>query len=188
MLPDIAARAQREQRDARVWSAGCASGEEPYTLKILWDLEVVPPRPGVRLSIVATDVDAGMLARARKGCFAPTSLRELPPHLVGRAFDRAGRLFCIQPRYRLGIDFVRQDLRSEAPGSRFDLVLCRYVAWPTLSSGPTSGCRPVDCPHWLVGHISFRSKRCRGKQRLTTCRQIRFLLQLYLLSWQGDVI
>jgi chemotaxis protein methyltransferase CheR len=129
VLPDIAARAEREQRDARVWSAGCASGEEPYTLKILWDLEVAPSRPSVGLSIVATDVDAGMLARARRGCFAPTSLRELPPHLVGRAFDRVGRLLCIQPRYRQGIDFVPQDMRSEAPGWRFDLVLCRYVAF-----------------------------------------------------------
>jgi chemotaxis protein methyltransferase CheR len=69
VLPVIAARAKRERREARVWSAGCASGEEAYTLKIL---------SAVSLSITATDVDKTMLARARKGCFKPTSLRELP--------------------------------------------------------------------------------------------------------------
>jgi chemotaxis protein methyltransferase CheR len=129
ILPAIAARAQREQRGARAWSAGCASGEEAYTLKILWDLEVAPSFAGVPLAIVATDVDAGMLARARKGCFESTSLRELPARLVGQAFDRVGPLFCIKPRHRQGIDFLHQDLQLAASDSRFDLILCRYVAF-----------------------------------------------------------
>ncbi len=57
VLPHIAARAKAEGRDARVWSAGCASGEEPYTVKILWDLEVATAYPGVSVSITATDID-----------------------------------------------------------------------------------------------------------------------------------
>ena len=72
----------------KYWSAGCASGEEPYTLKILWDFEVATTYPGVALSIVASDVDQAMLARAREGCFEPTSLRELPPTLIEQGFDR----------------------------------------------------------------------------------------------------
>ena len=72
-MPDIAVRATREGREARIWSAGCASGEEPYTLKLLWDLELASSGPSVALSIVATDVDANMLARARDGCFGATS-------------------------------------------------------------------------------------------------------------------
>jgi chemotaxis protein methyltransferase CheR len=129
VLPDIAARAQREHRAVRVWSAGCASGEEPYTLKILWDLELARSCPGVTLAVVATDVDATMLARAREGCFAATSLRELPPFLIGQAFDRVGDRFCVRRRHREGIDFLAQDLRSQAPPFRFDLILCRYVAF-----------------------------------------------------------
>ena len=78
VLPDIAARAKREGRNAQVWSAGCASGEEPYTIKILWDVEVANAHPTVSLSIIASDVDGAMLARARDGCFQPTSLHELP--------------------------------------------------------------------------------------------------------------
>jgi chemotaxis protein methyltransferase CheR len=129
VLPDIAARAKREQRVARIWSAGCASGEEPYTLKILWDLEVAPLYPGVPLSIVATDVDEMMLARAREGCFKPTSLHELPPQLIERAFEPTGSLFCVKPIHREDIDFLYQDLRSQMPSPLFDLILCRYVAF-----------------------------------------------------------
>jgi chemotaxis protein methyltransferase CheR len=133
VLPNIAARAKREGRDARIWSAGCASGEEPYTLKILWDSEVASSCPGVFLSLIATDVDAAMLARAREACFEATSLHELPPHLIERAFDRAGPLFCVKPQYRKGIDFLNQDLQLEAPTPVFDLILCRYVAFTYFS-------------------------------------------------------
>ena len=129
VLPEIAVRAKREQRDARIWSAGCASGEEPYSLKILCDLEIADLFPQVSVSIIATDIDNTMLARAREGCFKATSLHDLPPHLVGQAFDHVGSLFCIRPRHRKAIDFRYQDLRLETPTAVFDLILCRYVAF-----------------------------------------------------------
>jgi chemotaxis protein methyltransferase CheR len=129
VLREIAARSRREGRRARIWSAGCASGEEAYTLKILWDLEVAPSLPGVSLKIVATDADETMLARARKGRFEATSLRELPAPLIEQAFRREGPLFYVNPRHRDGIVFRCQDLRSQTPKCRFDLILCRYVAF-----------------------------------------------------------
>jgi chemotaxis protein methyltransferase CheR len=69
VLPEIAARAVREGRMARIWSAGCASGEEPYTLKVIWDYDVARSFPDPSLSIVAIDVDERVLARARRGGF-----------------------------------------------------------------------------------------------------------------------
>ena len=129
VLPDIAARAKREGRDAQVWSAGCASGEEPYTLKILWDVEVASAYPSVSLSIIASDVDKAMLTRAREGCFERTSLHELPPPLIEQAFDRLGLRYCVKPKHREGIEFLDQDLRTEMPPRIFDLILCRFVAF-----------------------------------------------------------
>lgn len=129
VLPDIAARAREEKRDARIWSAGCASGEEAYTLKILWDRKIARLYPGVRLSLVATDVDTIMLARAREACFDATSLHELPPHLLTAAFDQRGGLYCLRPQYREGIEFQQRDLRVDAPPGLFDMILCRYVAF-----------------------------------------------------------
>jgi chemotaxis protein methyltransferase CheR len=129
VLPDIAMRAKREKREARIWLAGCASGEEPYTLKILWDVEVESAYPGVALSIIASDVDKGMLGRAREGCFEPTSLHELPPPLIEQAFDRLGPRYCVKLKHREGIEFLDQDIRTEMPSHIFDLILCRYVVF-----------------------------------------------------------
>ena len=134
VLPHIAARSHGEGRAARMWSAGCASGEEPYTLKILWDLEVARPYPaGVPLSVIATDTDRAMLARADKACFTAGSLRELPTPLLNEAFDREGSLYCLKRQYRAGIKFLQQDLRLGAPPGPFDLILCRYVAFTYFS-------------------------------------------------------
>jgi chemotaxis protein methyltransferase CheR len=129
VLPDIAARAEAEKRQARFWSAGCASGEEPYTLKILWDLAVVPAFPGVECSVIATDVDETVLKRARNGCYSKGSLRELPEALLRQGFEQSDGLFCVRQQHREGVSFVLQDLRSDAPDGRFDLILCRNVAF-----------------------------------------------------------
>lgn len=129
VLPDIAFRAWAEDRAARCWSAGCASGEEPYTLKILWDLHVSAAVPGASLAIVATDVDEAVLRRARTGCFKKASLRELPPDVIAQAFDQQQGLYCVRPHHRQGLAFLRQDLRTEWPDGPFDLILCRNLAF-----------------------------------------------------------
>jgi chemotaxis protein methyltransferase CheR len=129
VLPDIAIRASQSGREARCWSAGCASGEEPYSLRIIWDIEVASRQPDAVLSITATDIDQAMLDRAREGCFEAASLRELPPHLVAQAFDRIGDRFCVRPGHRAHLDFLQQDIRSAAPQGQFDLVLCRNLAF-----------------------------------------------------------
>ena len=136
VLPDIAARAEREARNVQVWSAGCASGEEPYTIKILWDIEVARAHPTVSIEIAATDVDDAMLARARNGCFKLTSLHELPRLLVEQAFEQVDQLYCLKSKHRQGVEFINQDLRSEIPARLFDLILCRYVAFTYFASAP----------------------------------------------------
>ncbi len=129
VLPAIAARALQEQREARCWSAGCASGEEPYTIRMLWDLETGAAFPGAALSITATDADEEMLGRARIGCYLASSLRELPLELIESGFEGAGDRFFVKSRHRQGVSFIRRDLRSSAPGGMFDLILCRNVAF-----------------------------------------------------------
>ncbi len=129
VLPAIAARAIQEKREARCWSAGCASGEEPYTIRMLWDFQIAAAFPGANLTITATDADEEMLARARDGCYRASSFRELPPELIASGFDGMGGRFCVKSRYREGVGFLRQDLRSAALGDMFDLILCRNVAF-----------------------------------------------------------
>jgi chemotaxis protein methyltransferase CheR len=95
----------------RVWSAGCASGEEPYTLALLCD----------GLDILATDVDPVMLRRAEAASYPDSALRELPHR---EAFTDG----VLDERYR-HVTFARHDVRDEPPPGAFDLVLCRNVAF-----------------------------------------------------------
>jgi chemotaxis protein methyltransferase CheR len=99
----------------RVWSAGCASGEEPYTLALLCE----------GLEILATDVDARLLSRAEAGRYPPSALRELPAALREEAFTDG----VLDARVRRRVTFMRHDVRDDAPGGPFDLVLCRNLAF-----------------------------------------------------------
>lgn len=109
---------------------------EPYSVRILWDVDVRGPACGVELSIVATDVDAALLNRARDGCYGRMNQREAPPELVRQAFEQSGSRFYVRQQYREGVTFLTQGLRSEAPQGMFDIILCRYVAFTYFGSAP----------------------------------------------------
>ncbi len=109
----------------RSWCAGCASGEEPYSLSLAWTLDASRRAPGVELEIVATDVDAGLLQRARAARYRPGSLQELPSEWIAAAFDTSGEELRLREAFRALVEFVRQDIRDGMPAGPFDLVLCR---------------------------------------------------------------
>jgi chemotaxis protein methyltransferase CheR len=119
----------RGESTLRIWSAGCAGGEEPYTLAILWHHELEARFPGIGIDVVATDVDLQMLGRARAARYDSGSLKELPAELRDRAFAGAAGGYLLKPRYRRDIRFCRQDIRRELPDGRFDLVLCRNLVF-----------------------------------------------------------
>ena len=137
LLPERAEAATREHRPAlRVWSAGCASGEEPSTVAILWHLEIAPRHPGLSLDLLATDVDETMIERARQGCYGEGSLRELPARLRDEAFRQDGARWCVRDELRQGVTFRREDVRSAMPDGPFDVILCRNSAF-TYFDEPT---------------------------------------------------
>lgn len=112
----------------RCWSIGCASGEEPYTVSIIWNLRRHAPQPD-GLQIVATDVSNELLARARRGCYAWSSVRELPAPWVEKAFTRSGERYCLREEFRRPVVFLQQDVRTTAAEGPFHLILCRYLAF-----------------------------------------------------------
>jgi chemotaxis protein methyltransferase CheR len=130
VLPDLARRAEREGRSLiRCWSAGCASGEEVYTLEIAWNLAVAPRFPSLDLAIIGTDVDETVLSRARVGTYERSSLKELPESVISQTLERRGDIYSVRALHRRGVTFLRQDLRRETPPAPFDLVLCRNLAF-----------------------------------------------------------
>jgi chemotaxis protein methyltransferase CheR len=130
VLPTLA-RAARQRRDKtlRVWSAGCGGGEEPYTISILWHLELRDRYPDLQIDIVATDADPAMLARAREDHYAFPSVKDLPASARGQAFEHAHGAYRLKPAYRRDITFLEQDIRNVQADGPFDLVLCRNLVF-----------------------------------------------------------
>lgn len=130
VLPALATAAlERGAQRLECWSAGCASGEEPYTLAIQWRMALAARFPRLALHILGTDVDETLLQRARAACYPPSSVAALPNAWREAAFERRGRQLCLREAFRRGVDLERQDLAAEAPQRRFDLVLCRNLAF-----------------------------------------------------------
>jgi chemotaxis protein methyltransferase CheR len=130
ILPDLARQAEAEgRRELRAWSAGCASGEEAYSLRLVWDFMVGPNVPDMRLSVLGTDAEPEMLRRAEAACYTGGSLRDLPPAWIAQAFAAEENLFRLLPTHRHDIEFWRQDIRETWPAGRFDLILCRNLVF-----------------------------------------------------------
>lgn len=117
--------------ETRVWSAGCASGEEPYTLAMLAADHL--DRAGrsdelPRLTVDATDIDRGSLDRARAACYRPEGLAEMPADLVRSYFEAAGENRRVVDRVRRRVQIRALDLSREPPlRTDYDLILCRNV-------------------------------------------------------------
>jgi chemotaxis protein methyltransferase CheR len=129
VLPALATAAVRRASLAvRAWSAGCASGEEAYTLLLYWHVRVRPRFPRIAFHVIGTDMDPVLLARAEAAAYRASSMRELPPALRDAGFRREGAKFVLRDEFRT-VEFLLQDLRAQTPAAPFDLVLCRNVAF-----------------------------------------------------------
>jgi len=111
------------------WSAGCAAGEEPYTLAMLWQHRLAAQFPTLGLRIVATDVDSQAIHRAQRGCYPASSVKDLPTEWRAQAFVPSDTGFCLKPEYQGLVTFFVQDVRKTAPDDPFQLILCRNVAF-----------------------------------------------------------
>ena len=113
--------------EIRVWVAGCATGEEAYSIAIhIADL-LGPNLSQFRVQIFATDLDLGALAVARRGGYPETALTGLDPALVARHFTPTGNRYDVSRTLRDMVVIARQDLVQDPPFLRLDLVSCRNV-------------------------------------------------------------
>lgn len=130
VAPKLAtAAAESGEKMLQLWCAGCASGEEAYTLNILWRLAVKRLMPRLKIRIVATDANYDVLKRANAGCYRFGSFKELPDEWLEKAFTQSGDLYCVRPEYRNNILFQHQDIRAEMPEGRFHLIFCRNLVF-----------------------------------------------------------
>lgn len=131
VLPDLIER-RLSKRRLRIWSAGCSSGEEPYSLAMLLD-QILPRIDTWNISILGTDIDRGALKRANTGIYRSWSFRGVPPDIRSHYFiPRGGELELI-PRIRAMVNFEYLNLVDDVYPSllnntnAIDLVVCRNV-------------------------------------------------------------
>ena len=124
VLPKIISSAQGDNQ-IRVWSTGCATGEEAYTVAILFAEALGPDAFRRQVKIYATDIDEEALSRARLGSYSHKELSAVPDALRGRYFENQGQRGSFVADLRRSVIFGRHDLLQDAPISRIDLLICR---------------------------------------------------------------
>lgn len=118
-----------ERGGLRIWCAGCASGEEPYSLALVAELALRAQFPPLVWSLLASDIDPVLLQRARRACYPFSAVKNLPAPWRERAFTQRGDEYCLDAPYRKNIEFVRHDVRDAPLPGPFDLLLCRNLVF-----------------------------------------------------------
>jgi chemotaxis protein methyltransferase CheR len=132
------------QGEARVWSAGCASGEEACTLAMFWGESIRPLRPDLRLRIIGTDVRGECLDRARRALYPPGAARNVPPSLLERYFDSTPGGLRFRMPENVAATFVHSDLLEDPPPQECTIALCRSLAFTYFGpDGQRTACRAL---------------------------------------------
>ena len=123
-LPQLIA-SRREDSAFRVWSAGCASGEEAYTLAMVLARVMGEAECRDSVKIYATDIDEEALDQARHAIYTPRQVEDVPSDALERFFERTDQRYAFRKDLRRCVIFGRNDLLVDAPISRIDLLVCR---------------------------------------------------------------
>jgi chemotaxis protein methyltransferase CheR len=160
ILPELARTATRRALgEVRCWSAGCASGEEAYTVLILAHVGRFGQFANVRMRLLATDADEQMLRRGRQARYPASSLKNVPPDWLRGPLERSGEEYVVRGDLRAQVEFQRQDLRRQLPDGPWDLVLCRNLVF-TYFDEPLQR----EVLGRLVGHVRAGGVLVTGKQ------------------------
>jgi chemotaxis protein methyltransferase CheR len=130
-IPDLMAR-NDSGRPLLIWSAGCSTGEEPYTLAMMLN-ECVPNHPGLRFRVLATDISNTVLAKAGRGVYPGEVVAPVPPELRRKYFlrsrDRDSKLLRVVPELRQLVEFRRLNFMDANFGlsQKADVIFCRNV-------------------------------------------------------------
>lgn len=168
IIPGLMERARAGER-IRIWSAGCSTGEEPYSIAICL-LNAFPDAPSHDLKILATDLDRAALARAAAATYTLNSLRDISPELLDMGFDRLPTAdhWTPKPQVRSLVTFRQLNLIDAWPfRGHFDVIFCRNVAiymdaetQEQIWSGFRDRLRPDG--HLFIGHSERLSPSLRS--------------------------
>ena len=126
IVPDLV-RDHTADRPLRVWIAGCSSGEEAYSIAMLFRERIDATRPELKLQVFASDADAEAVAAAREGLYPQTIEADVSAKRLARFFVREDRGYRITPDLRGNVVFTVHDVLVDPPFARLDFVSCRNL-------------------------------------------------------------
>jgi two-component system CheB/CheR fusion protein len=127
IIPELIDRAKANGRTLRLWSAGCATGEEAYSLALLLADQLGQDFPEWNIKVFATDLAADAISFARRGLYPENVLKDLPHEFRDRFFERIDHGYRISKALRQAVIFGQQDISRGVPFPRIDLVTCRNL-------------------------------------------------------------
>ena len=126
VLPSLLAQRKVDEQPFRVWTPGCSTGEESYSIAMLLQ-ELLGHTAAESVQVFGTDIDHDALAVARKGVYPEAIAATVPAHRLARFFDRRDGRYAVRKSLRDAVMFAPQNLVRDTPFSRLDLVLCRNL-------------------------------------------------------------
>ena len=127
IIPDLV-RSHAPDRPMRIWIAGCSTGEETYSLAMLFREEISAAKLGIKLQIFASDVDPDADRQPLgKACIPKRSSLMFQPRRIARFFSKEDHSYRVSPELRSAVVFTVQDVLADPPFSRLDFISCRNL-------------------------------------------------------------
>ena len=126
IIPELVAN-QDPDRPLRIWIAGCSTGEETYSLAMLFREHIATTNSNLKLQVFASDVDPDAVDQAREGLYPAAIEADVSAERLARFFTREGQSYRVLPELRSTVVFTVQDVLADPPFSRLDMVSCRNL-------------------------------------------------------------
>ncbi len=126
IIPDLV-RGHPPDHPLRIWIVGCSTGEETYSLAMLFREEIAAAQVNIKLQVFASDVDPEAVAMAREGLYPESIEADVSAERLARFFSKDDHGYRVLPELRAAVVFTVQDVLSDPPFSRLDLVSCRNL-------------------------------------------------------------
>ncbi len=146
IIPDLV-KAHDDGQPLRIWIAGCSTGEETYSLTILFAEAIAAAKRPITLCVFASDVDPDAVATAREGHYPDSIAEAVTPERLKRFFVKAEGGYTVAPDLRACVVFTIQDLLADPPFSKLDFVSCRNVL---IYLGPEAQAKVIALFHFAL--------------------------------------
>ncbi|BDG73491.1 protein-glutamate methylesterase [Roseomonas fluvialis] len=134
-------------RPIRIWVPGCSTGEEAYSLAMLFHERIAGTQRDIKLQIFGSDVDPDAVVAAREGLYPSTISADVTPERLARFFTRESQGYRVSPELRASVVFTVQDVLNDAPFSRLDMVSCRNLL---IYLGPEAQAKVIALFHFAL--------------------------------------